>query len=231
MIFGLDSKYYRGFLRVESRPKMNIISEGKLKAGAAFIKLAAKYGAKLVRSKKHNVFRDAAGHQITAPKTTSDFRAIKNFESELKNRGFVNQETVSKVKSALTGPASAGTKTTVLKPTVKQPVNRQQQTFKDFTQKYQPNVQGPKRSELQVQADHILRTTKKTRKMITKSQLDAMSISQKEKDELIRKGLVNMSEALTPEERKNAKLNYQYKDVTNPKKPSDPIKDLKKGRV
>ena len=39
------------------------------------------------------------------------------------------------------------------------------------------------------------------------------------------------SEGLTPEEKKNAKLNYQYKDVTNPKKPSDPIKDLKKGRV
>ena len=38
--------------------------------------------------------------------------------------------------------------------------------------------------------------------------------------------------ALTPEEKKNAKLNYQYKDVTNPRRPSDPIKDLKKaGRV
>ena len=160
----------------------------------AFIKLARKYGAKLVRSKKHNIFRDAAGHQITAPKTTSDFRAIKNFESELKNRGFVNQETLSKVKGALTGP-----KTTVLKPSVKTPVNRQT-TFKDFTQKYQPNVQGPKRSELQVQADHILRTTKKNRKMITKSQLDAMSISDKEKQKLIRQGLVNMSEAKTYKE-------------------------------
>ena len=205
---------------------MNIISEGKLKAGAAFIKLAAKYGAKLVRSKKHNVFRDAAGHQITAPKTTSDFRAIKNFESELKGRGFVNQETVSKVKGALV----KGSKETVLKPSVKTPVNRQT-TFKDFTQKYQPNVQGPKRSELQVQADHILRTTKRKRKMITKAQLDSMQISDKEKQKLIRQGLVNMSEALTPEEKKNAKLNYQYKDVTNPRRPSDPIKDLKKGRV
>jgi len=171
---------------------MNIISEGKLKAGMAFIKLAAKYGAKLVRSKKHNIFRDAAGHQITAPKTTSDFRAIKNFESELKGRGFVNQETVSKVKGALTGP-----KTTVLKPSVKSTPSKQT-TFKDFTQKYQPNVQGPKRSELQVQADHILRTTKKIRKMITKSQLDAMSISDKEKQKLIRQGLVNMGESVLP---------------------------------
>ena len=171
---------------------MNIISEGKLKAGMAFIKLAAKYGAKLVRSKKHNIFRDAAGHQITAPKTTSDFRAIKNFESELKGRGFVNQETVSKVKGALTGP-----KTTVLKPSVKSTPSKQT-TFKDFTQKYQPNVQGPKRSELQVQADHILRTTKKIRKMITKSQLDALNISDKEKQKLIRQGLVNMGESVLP---------------------------------
>ena len=171
---------------------MNIISEGKLKAGMAFIKLAAKYGAKLVRSKKHNIFRDAAGHQITAPKTTSDFRAIKNFESELKNRGFVNQETLSKVKSVLTQP-----KTTVLKPTTKPTVSNAT-TFKDFTQKYQPNVQGPKRSELQVQADHILRTTKKIRKMITKSQLDALNISEKEKQKLIRQGLVNMGESVLP---------------------------------
>ena len=172
---------------------MNIITEGKLKAGAAFIKLAAKYGAKLVRSKKHNVFRDAAGHQITAPKTTSDFRAIKNFESELKGRGFVNQETVSKVKGALV----KGSKETVLKPSVKTPVNRQT-TFKDFTQKYQPNVQGPKRSELQVQADHILRTTKRKRKMITKAQLDSMQITDKEKQKLIRQGLVNMGESVLP---------------------------------
>ena len=124
---------------------MNIITEGKLKAGAAFIKLARQYGAKLVRSKKHNVFRDAAGHQITAPKTTSDFRAIKNFESELKGRGFIKQDTVSKVKDALV----KGSKETVLKPATKTSANagtvNRQTTFKDFTQKYQPNVQGPER--------------------------------------------------------------------------------------
>ena len=27
---------------------------------------------------------------------------------------------------------------------------------------------------------------------------------------------------------RDEKLNYQYKDVTNPKRPSDPVKDLKK---
>ena len=36
-----------------------------------------------------------------------------------------------------------------------------------------------------------------------------------------------IEEAMTPEDKKNAKLNYQYKDVTNPKRPIDPIKDLK----
>ena len=104
-----------------------------------FIKLARKYGAKLIRSKKHNIFRDAAGHQITAPKTTSDFRAIKNFESELRNKGFIKQDTVSKVKDALV----KGSKETVL-PASRRTAN-QQTTFKTFTQKFQPNVQGPRK--------------------------------------------------------------------------------------
>ena len=59
-----------------------------------FIQKAAQYGAKVVSDKgKHLKFRDSLGHQISAPKTTSDWRAIKNFESELKGRGFVNQQT------------------------------------------------------------------------------------------------------------------------------------------
>ena len=67
-----------------------------------FIKKAAQYGAKVVSDKgKHLKFRDTLGHQISAPKTTSDWRAIKNFESELKGRGFVNQQTTKKVKDAL----------------------------------------------------------------------------------------------------------------------------------
>ena len=40
-----------------------------------------------------------------------------------------------------------------------------------------------------------------------------------------------IDEAMTPEQKKDAKLNYQYKEVTNPKRPSDPIKDLKRGRA
>jgi len=88
------------------------------------------------------------------------------------------------------------TKETVLKPTTKPPVSRQT-TFKDFTQKYQPNVQGPKRSELQVQADNIIRSLQSSkrantpvRRKISKAQLDAMDIPQKQKDALIRQGLV-----------------------------------------
>ena len=201
------------------------LTEVRYKAGKEFIKMAAKYGARLVRSKNHNIFRDAAGRQITGPKTTSDWRALKNFEAELKGRGFVNQETVAKVKDSLV----KGSKETVLKPTVKTPANAgtpasRQTTFKDFTRRYQPNVQGPKRSELQVQADHILRTIQERRKMITKAQLDSLKISQKEKDKLIAQGLV--SEKYT-QQQKDAKLNYQYKDVTNPKRPVDPIKALK----
>ena len=203
------------------------ISEGYTKAMKVFIKKAAQYGAKVVSDKgKHLKFRDSLGHQISAPKTTSDWRAIKNFESELRGRGFINQETTKKVKDELV----KGTKTTAL-PASRKTAN-QQTTFKDFTQKFQPNVQGPRRSELEVQADHILRTTKKKRKMITRAQLDAMKISQKEKDKLIAQGLVNMSEE---NKHRDAKLNYQYKQVTNPdsrlpKKPLDILK-AKKGLV
>ena len=67
-----------------------------------FIKKAMQWGAKLVPSKgKHLKFRDSLGHQISAPKTSSDWRSIKNFESELRRKGFVNQNTATKVKDAL----------------------------------------------------------------------------------------------------------------------------------
>ena len=130
-----------------------------------FIQKAAQYGAKVFSSKgKHLKFRDALGHQISSPKTTSDFRAIRNFESELKRRGFVRQETTKKVKDALVKntketvlPASNTTSASARK------TANQQTTFKDFTQKFQPNVQGPKRSELQVQGDHIIRTIRAKR--------------------------------------------------------------------
>ena len=129
------------------------ISEGYTKAMKVFINMAKRYGAKVVSDKgKHLKFRDSLGHQISAPKTTSDWRAIKNFESELRGRGFVKQETTKKVKDALV----KGTKTTALPARTRRTAN-QQTTFKQFTQKFQPNVQGPRRSELEVQADNIIR--------------------------------------------------------------------------
>ena len=229
---------------------MNIITEGKLKAGAAFIKLAAKYGAKLVRSKKHNIFRDAAGHQITAPKTTSDFRAIKNFESELKNRGFVNQETVSKVKDTLV----KNTKVTAIPASKKTPpagrsasAANQQTTFKDFTQKYQPNVQGPRkpntpprvrvqgpeselahrhRTAFDKRLDAVIKDIRGTTapmpasvrsmpKPLTADEMEKLrklNLTPKQRRKFREMGLL-------PEENKHrdAKLNYQYKQLQDPK--------------
>ena len=61
-----------------------ILDEAYTKAMKVFIKKAMEWGAKLVPSKgKHLKFRDSLGHQISAPKTSSDWRSIKNFESEL----------------------------------------------------------------------------------------------------------------------------------------------------
>ena len=229
---------------------MNIITEGKLKAGAAFIKMAAKYGAKLVRSKKHNIFRDAAGHQITAPKTTSDFRAIKNFESELRGRGFIKQETVRKVKDSLV----KNTNVTAV-PASRKTAN-QQTTFKDFTQKFQPNVQGPRKPNTPVKrgkvqgpeselayrmgraydkrVDAVIKSVGKPK---PKTPLPAKMPKKLTDYEMYK--LRNLK--LTPKQRRKFrelglmetnkhredKLNYQYKEVTNPKKPVDPIRALK----
>jgi len=101
-----------------------------------FIDMAKRYGAKLITSKgKHLKFRDSLGHQISAPKTSSDFRAIRNFQSELRNKGFVD----SQAKRVAT-PASQPKPTT---PTAKQRYEAgekglktgTQTTFKDFMQK------------------------------------------------------------------------------------------------
>lgn len=53
-----------------------------------FANVARQYGLKLVRSGNHNVWRhpDNPRVQIASPRTTSDFRAIQNFTSELKSR-------------------------------------------------------------------------------------------------------------------------------------------------
>ena len=104
-----------------------------------FIDMAKRYGAKLVTSKgKHLKFRDKLGHQISAPKTSSDFRAIRNFQSELRNKGFVDSQVRTK-KVATPKPAGQPKASA---PTAKQRFEAgekvktgTQTTFKDFMQK------------------------------------------------------------------------------------------------
>ena len=108
-----------------------------------FIDMAKRYGAKLVTSKgKHLKFRDSLGHQISAPKTSSDFRAIRNFQSELRNKGFVDSQAKRVVPAQ---PKVTATQPTVPAsgPTAKQRYEAgekglktgTQTTFKDFMQK------------------------------------------------------------------------------------------------
>ena len=194
------------------------LEEGKLKAGMEFIKLAQKYGARLVRSKKHNVFRDAAGHQITAPKTTSDFRAIKNFEAELKGRGFVKQTTLPKPKP----------KPTVQKPeptlTPKQRYEAgekglrtgNQTTFKDFMQKVDAAAKPPVQSTAQRMAQGY-------------DQNVAPAVVKKGEQLLRNIQRINRRGRLIGEDNKHrdAKLLGQYKQLQNPPKPVDPLKAIK----
>ena len=237
-----------------------------------FIKKAAQYGAKVVSDKgKHLKFRDSLGHQISAPKTTSDWRAIKNFESELRGRGFVKQETTKKVKDALV----KGTKTTAL-PASRKTAN-QQTTFKQFTQRFQPNVQGPKKPNV-TKAELSKRELENRMEKGYKQSIKDMPADVKydlankvlrdlrrqlPEQMVVPRGLKKKNPLMTPEtemellkrlsnrkafydrartgkpiypfsednKHRDAKLNYQYKEVTNPKRPEDPIKKIKKGLV
>ena len=117
------------------------IEEGYTKAMMQFVKLAAKWGAKPVKTTgKHLKFRDTLGNQISAPKTSSDWRALKNFKSELKNRGFVQQLPTSKVKAQKV--SSTPEVTTPTKKTAEQ-----QTTFKDFMDRIRPTLTDVKRPE------------------------------------------------------------------------------------
>ena len=234
-----------------------------------FIQKAMQWGAKLVPSKgKHLKFRDSLGHQISAPKTSSDWRSIKNFESELRRKGFVNQNTATKVKDALpstTKPkvkeiklssqqrrlgASANRKagglslqnfmrkvdgkdliqptptsrTTIKslpasklgKPAPKVPTltqrrlqpssaaprtgsNPSERMTKAFDDKLDALIQSvrnsPRRRVNRLQKSSTTTTTstrtpKGERKKISRAELDGMNIPQKQKDELIKQGLV-----------------------------------------
>lgn len=117
------------------------IEEGYTKAMKQFVKLAAKWGAKPVKTTgKHLKFRDALGNQISAPKTSSDWRALKNFKSELKNRGFVQNVPQSKVAKDKVVPTLT---TTVQKPTRR--TANQPSSFKDFMDKVRSKVTDEKK--------------------------------------------------------------------------------------
>ena len=368
-----------------------------------FIKKAMEWGAKLVSDKgKHLKFRDSLGHQISAPKTTSDWRSIKNFESELRRKGFVNQQTSRKVKDALSSTTKPKVKEIKLSPQQRrlsasanrkagglslqnfmrkvegkdliQPAPTSRTTIKSLpasklgeptVTKLKPSTArttaprtGPKTDTASASTaqrmekgfddrlDALIqsvrnsprrrvnrlerssttttiskRTPKGERKKISRAELDGMNIPQKQKDELIKQGLVTENKFRTAAQlmrkagvrnyddlvrtvsdikrqtaekiiqnirkgkvneqmvvpkglkKKNPlmnvktemellkrlsnrksfydaartgraiypfsednkhredKLNYQYKEVTNPKRPEDPIKKIKKGLV
>ena len=319
-----------------------------------FIKKATEWGAKLVSSRgKHLKFRDSLGHQISAPKTSSDWRSIKNFESELRRKGFVNQNTATKVKNALSSTtkpkvkeiklspqqrrlsASANRKAgglslqnfmrkiegkdliqptptsrttikslpanklgkqptltqTKLKPSTARTASKTdtaQRMEKGFDDRLDALIQSvrnsPRRRVNRLERSSTTtststststRTPKGERKKISRAELDGMNIPQKQKDALIKQGLVGeqmvvprglkkknplmnvktemellkrlsnrktfydaarTGRAIYPfsedNKHRDAKLNYQYKQVTNPvpKKPLDILK-AKKGLV
>ena len=191
--------------------------------------LAKRFGGKIVtagRSKHPKIVGlNAAGKQIkmTIPSSPSDnARTLKNLEAQMRRSGFVDQSKAAKIKDALV----KNTKETVL-PASRRTAN-QQTTFKTFTQKYQPNVQGPKKPNL-------------TKGEISKRKLEArmdkgyrQSIKDLPADvkfdlanKVLRDIRRSVSEALTPEERKNAALTARYKELQDPKRPVDPIKELK----
>ena len=234
---------------------MQIITERYTKAMKVFIKKAAQYGAKVVSDKgKHLKFRDNLGHQISAPKTTSDWRAIKNFESELRGRGFVNQKTTRKVKDTLV-------KNTNVTAVPSRRTANQQTTFKDFTQRYQPNVQGPSKPNTPVKrapvqgpeselayrmgraydkrVDAVIKSVGKPKpktplpakmpKKLTDYEMYQLR-NLKRLDVKQRRKLRELG--LLPEENKHrdAKLNYQYKQLQDPKpKKVIDILKIKKG--
>ena len=195
------------------------LEEGKLKAGAAFIDLARRYGARLIRSKKHNVFRDAAGHQITAPRTTSDFRAIKNFEAELRGRGFVKQTTLPKpVKPKPTAPKPEPTLTPKQRYEAGETGLRtgNQTTFKDFMQKVDNAAKPPVQSTAQRMAQGY-------------DQNVAPAVVKRGEQLLRNIQRINRRGRLIGEDNRHrdAKLLGQYKQLQNPQRPEDPLKAIK----
>ena len=224
-------------------------------------KLARRFGGKVIsagRSKHPKIVGlDASGRQIkmTIPSSPSDnARTAKNVEAQLRRAGFVDRSKAAKVKDTLVKNTNV-TAIPSSTPGGRRTAN-QQTTFKDFTQKFQPNVQGPRKPNTQPKrgkvqgpetelenrmkkaydkrVDAVMKDVRGTK---TKTPLPAR-MPKKLTDAEMEK-LRNLK--LTPKQRRKfrelglmetnkhreEKLNYQYKEVTNPKKPVDPIKVLK----
>lgn len=119
---------------------MNDIQEG---ARDQFAKYALSKGFELLRSSgKHNIWKHPSGAQITSPKTTSDWRSIKNFQAELKSR--LQSSGVNIKKPEVKKPVELPVKKSQqpITPTVQQRYQSGQQlktgtqtTFKDFMAK------------------------------------------------------------------------------------------------
>ena len=170
------------------------------------LKLGKRYGAKYVtpgRSKHGKMIGlTASGKQVklTVPNSPSDnVRTLKNIERDFRRAGLVDRNKAERVKAALV----KNTTTTQLKPK-SSPKERPslQSTFKQFSQKYQPN-QKPE-SELSrrmskafdrrlddlIQSVRGKKKTTTQRRRISRAQLDSMDIPQRQKDDLIKQGLV-----------------------------------------
>ena len=172
----------------------------------------------------------------------------------MKGRGFVNQETIAKVKDSLV----KGSNVTAV------PSRRtanQQTTFSDFTRRYQPNVQGPRKPNTPVKRapvqgpeselahrhrtafdkrlDAVIKDIRGERKPLpTSVRSMPKPLTDAEMEKLRRLNLTPRLRrrfremGLLPEENKHrdAKLNYQYKQLQDPKpKKVIDILKIKKG--
>ena len=107
--------------------------------------LAKRYGARVVsagRSKHPKLIGTGAEGQavkMTVPSSPSDnARTLKNLEAQMRRSGLTLQ--TRKLK-----PSGTQSATTAAQPPQGRVTADQQTTFKQFTQRFQPNVQGPRK--------------------------------------------------------------------------------------
>lgn len=67
-----------------------------MKYAKEVIKLASRYGFKLMRSRKHMIFKHESGVRLVTGASISDKRALKNIESNIKKLLSNNDPTTNK---------------------------------------------------------------------------------------------------------------------------------------